>query len=110
MPEFTWLACCKEATTILNTLGIDIATNGETVANYNRIFRTNEVFLHPNIAARAGKRPLPPLLDAYPIAKEMMLMYTKTNLLGLTVDMVTEHVQQHILPRTSAMGQFSELS
>jgi hypothetical protein len=66
MPESTWLACCREATSILNTL----ATNGETVANYNRIFRTNEVFLHPNIAARAGKKPLPPLLDAYRTEKK----------------------------------------
>ena len=103
MPEVTWLACCKEATTILNGLGIDVATIADTVANYNRIFRTNEVFLHPNIAARAGKKPLPPLLDAYPKAKEMLQMYTKTNLLGLTVDMVFEYVQQHVLPRTYAL-------
>ena len=103
MPETTWLACCKEATTILNALGIDIANSGKTVATYNRVFRTNEVFLHPNLAARTGKNPLPPLLDAYPIAKEMMQMYTKTNLLGLTVDMVFEHVQKHILPRVYAI-------
>ena len=38
-----------------------------------------------------------------PVAKEMMQMYTKTNLLGLTVDMVFEHVQQHILPQTYAV-------
>jgi hypothetical protein len=110
MPQATWLACCHEATTILNALGIDIATDGRTVANYNRIFRTNEVFLHPNIAARAGKKPLPPLLDAYPIAKEMLQMYTKTNLLGLTVDMVFEHVQQHILPRTYAVWLSEQVS
>jgi hypothetical protein len=56
MPEQTWLACCKEATTIMNDLGIDIATNGETVANYNRIFRTNEVFLHPNNGCKCREK------------------------------------------------------
>ena len=65
-----WRECCSEACERLNAMGITLATNPRVVEQYNRLFRSNEMFLHPNASVRLGKKPAPPLLSAFPELKE----------------------------------------
>lgn len=49
MNGITWLACCEKACQMLNPIGITQASSGRLIAGYNRLFRTNNCFPHPNI-------------------------------------------------------------
>jgi hypothetical protein len=48
----SWGKCCSEACERLNAVGATLATNYRVVQQYNIIFRSNEMFLHPNASQK----------------------------------------------------------
>ena len=48
LPDLTFRECCKLSLQHLNPLGVSACTNEQTVMKWNRIFRKNELFAHPN--------------------------------------------------------------
>jgi hypothetical protein len=58
MNKKTWLHCCAIACARLNEIGITQTKNSEVLADYNRTFRKEEAFPHPNIEIRAERRLL----------------------------------------------------
>ena len=57
--------CCRPAAEELNKLGITTAENGKRIAKWNRDFRQNNQFPHPNAWVRIGKKPKPPIFELF---------------------------------------------
>ena len=98
MNQKTWHQCCKEACKLLNSLGMMQATYFITVANWNKVFRQFDSFPHPNPYVQCGKRPLPPLLEIFPEAKEQIVSFGIQNLATLTIESVHDLIVSKIIP------------
>lgn len=74
-------------------------TNAKYLMTLHKSIRTNnEQFQNRHKATKNGKTALPPLLDAYPEAKDSMIRYAKGNLNHLSSERVYSHVHETILP------------
>jgi hypothetical protein len=69
IPDTKLQDCCKKAIEDLEPLGIDAATNEQTLMQWNRIFRQHEKFPYPT----SQKRLQPEFFDRFPEAKESIL-------------------------------------
>ena len=105
MNEQTWHDCCKMACTLLNSLGFSQATFFKTVANWNKVCRRLEGFPHPNPYVQCGKRPLPPLLEVIPDAKDQMVSFGIKNLATLTIESVHDFIVNKVIPRLASTWQ-----
>ena len=72
--------CCDPAAKDLNELGIVTAINGETVAKWNTLFCKNEQLPHPNVWARIGKKPKPPIFELFPLLEAEVNEYVMKHL------------------------------
>jgi hypothetical protein len=99
----TWHDCCKEACQHLNSLGLYQATFVKTIAKWNMIFRKFESFPHPNPYVKCGKRPLPKLLEAFPVAKDQIVAFGIKHLATrLTIESVHDFILSTVLPKLTA--------
>jgi hypothetical protein len=99
MNQWTWQDCCKAACSRLNDLGLQQATFYRTIAEWNKIYRKLECFPHPNAYVQCGKRPLPPLLETFPDAKEQIVAFGVGNLTTLTIEGVHDFIVSTVIPR-----------
>ena len=81
--------CCKEANRI--------TTSAQVVMRWNRSFRKNRVFPHPNRYVALGKRPLPPALEESEELVSKIRIFCRENLQGLSIDKLWDHINK-ILP------------
>jgi hypothetical protein len=110
MNEQTWHDCCKMACKFLNSLGLGQATFFKTVANWNKVFRQFEGFPHPNPYVQCGKRPLPPLLEVFPDAKEQIVSFGIKNLGTLTIESVHDFIVTNVIPRLATTWQSEKMA
>ena len=110
MNDITWHDCCKRACKFLNSLGFAQATFFKTVANWNKVFRRRESFPHPNPYVQCGKRPLPPLLEIFPDAKDQIVSFGIKNLATLTIESVHDFVVSTVVPRLARMWQSEQMA
>ena len=108
MSQWTWHQCCKEACTTLNNLGMHQATFYTTIAQWNILFRKFEAFPHPNPYVQLGKKPMPPLLENFPDAKDQIISFCIKNLATLTIESCREHIVAKVIPRLVGVWQKEE--
>ena len=101
----TWHDCCKQACKLLNDLGMTQATFFKTIANWNKVFRRFECFPHPNPYVQCGKRPLPPLLEIFPNAKDQIISFGIKNLATLSIESVHDLIVTKVIPRLATTWQ-----
>lgn len=99
MNTWTWMECCNEACLRLNPLGIQQATNKRTICDWNKIFRRNNTFPHPNHAVRCGKQPLPLLFEKYPVAMDEIIQFGVKNLTTLSLESVHGFCHDILIPK-----------
>ena len=56
---------------------------------WNRIFRENEIFCHPNIYVELGKTETPLFLETIPEVKLESSKFARNNVNGLSCDVIT---------------------
>ena len=110
MNDKTWHDCCKMACKLLNSLGFNQATFFKTVANWNKVFRRCEGFPHPNPYVQCGKRPLPPLLEVFPDAKDQIVSFGVKNLATLSIESVHDFIVSKVIPRLASTWQREKMA
>ena len=93
----------------LSVIGISYATNPQTVANWNKEFRQNEFFHHPNPLIARGKKAKPPLFDLFPDVSEKITTYCNKNMAHLSIDAVHEHITTNIIPNLQTKPPHDDL-
>ena len=86
--------CCEEAIKKMNEVGIRTITNSKTVMQWNRIFRVNENFPHPNIFIEMDKTYRSPFLDTFPEAKLQIIQWGKENIGNISCESVMMHLRE----------------
>ena len=61
--------CCEKAIQQLSEMGIKIIRNFKSIIQWNRIFRTHEMFPHPNYYIEMRKLDQPVFLESFPEVK-----------------------------------------
>ena len=84
--------CCKMACDTLSVIGVNYATNPQTIANWNMEFRNTEQFHHPNPSIASGKKSEPPLFELFPEVIDLIKSYCSKNMDHLTVELVHNHI------------------
>jgi hypothetical protein len=97
VPNKTWKECCEEACKHLNPCGNLAATTGETIARWNREFRTINKYLHPNLIVRSGKSPEPSLFEHFPESKDLIKRFANGNLADLTTELLRDFIVTKLL-------------
>ena len=93
-PECNWRTCCQKA---IDQTKNCATKNPEILMRWNRSFRKQKIFPHPNRYAAIGKRQLPPALDDCPEFVNKIHLFCRENLNTLTVELLHEHIK-NILP------------
>ena len=101
----TWRECCKQTCKLLDILGMMQATFFKTIANWIKVFRRFECFPHPNPYVQCGKRPLPPLLEIFPNAKDQIISFGIKNLATLSIESVHDLIVTKVIPRLATTWQ-----
>jgi hypothetical protein len=94
IPDTKLQDCCKKAIEDLEPLGIDAATNEQTLMQWNRIFRQHEKFPYPT----SQKRLQPEFFDRFPEAKESILEFAYGNLADLTTESLRLYIVNTLIP------------
>ena len=90
--------CCYNSIVKLKELSYDSVTNSKNIMSWNRIFRKNEKFPHPNIYVEMGKTYQPQLLEAFPETKIALRQWATVNLSTLNSNKVWNHIKNHVFP------------
>ena len=99
MNTWKWIGdCCKIASNDLKVIGYKLGTNPNTIAVWNKEFRVNGLFNHPNPHISLGKVPIPECFNIFPEAKDMMLAHFKKNMADLTIDRLHSYVCSTLIP------------
>ena len=96
--NFFLLNICQKAVDELNNDGFEAAANFQVVAKWNRVFRVNEKFPHPNPNVRMGKKPKPMLFEVFPNLEARVHEFVIKNLSHLSVEMVSETLIKVLIP------------
>jgi hypothetical protein len=75
------------------------ATFFKAISKWNGVYRTLEVFPHPNPYIQCGKRPLPRLLEIFPDSKDQIVAYSIKYLATLTIEGVHNFIVSTVIPR-----------
>ena len=89
---------CQKAVVALNNYGFKAATHAEVVAKWNRVFRVNEKFLHPDPNVRMGEKPKPVLFEVFPNLEAQVHEFVMSRLDCLCVEMIREAVIKVMIP------------
>ena len=92
MPDKTWQQCCEEAIQELENVGYKTIKNWQTLSDWNRAFRVNGKFTHPN----PKKKYSPMLLDLYPEAKDLICSFASSNLGNLSCERLAMYVRDDV--------------
>ena len=89
---------CHKAVVALNNYGCKAATHAEVVAKWNRHFRVNDKFPHPDPNVRMGKKHKPILFEIFPNLEARVHEFVMSRLDCLCVEMVREVVIKDMIP------------
>ena len=92
--------CCEEAIKQMSEIGVNVITNYRTIMIWNRIFRTKEIFPHPNYYIEMGKSDQPVFLETFPEVKLELNEWVQQNLCNLNCENIGTELKQNILPNT----------
>jgi hypothetical protein len=98
--KHTWVnTCCKEAVEMLAYLGFDLTFDPKRVSEWNRLFRTNGKFPHPNnYVANGIKQPKPKIFALFPQAAAIMNEFVLSRLDHVTSEMLRYELIAKIIP------------
>ena len=83
----TWIGtCCKEAVEQLSSLGFNLTVDPYRISVWNRVFRRDGKFPHPNHYVANGLKPKPPIFDVFPEAAAMTSEFVYSHLDHITVE------------------------
>jgi hypothetical protein len=110
----TWHNCCDAAYELLNPAsGNEAATSGDTIVSWNRQFRKQDKFQHPNPAVPDGKIPEPSLFEHFPESKDAVKRLANGNLADLTTEFLRDFIfadlRVKLLKDTDAVDDRKEL-
>ena len=92
--SFLWKICCKKAINdMIDTGNFLIGRCWQTISKWNRIFRINELFPHPNISIEMGKSYMPPFFEDFPEAKMKIRRWSNQNLGHLSCENVAVYMR-----------------
>ena len=91
--------CCDKAIEQMGEVGIKYIKNGNTIMQWNRVFRKNEIFPHPNIYVEMGKSENPLFLETFPEVRIELNKFARNNVKGLSCEAVTLHLRENIIPK-----------
>ena len=91
--------CCDEAIKQMSQVGVSYIRNANTIMQWNRIFRNNEIFPHPNIYVEMGKSETPLFLETFPEVKVELSKFARNNVNQLNCETVTLHLRENIVPK-----------
>ena len=92
--------CCEKAIQQMSEMGIKIIKNYKTIVEWNRIFRTNEMFPQPNYYIEMGKSDQHFFLETFPEVKLKLNEWAKSTLEHLNCENIVIQIKQNILPNT----------
>ena len=95
---FSFKLCCKKAIKQMNEIGIKLVKNARTLMQWNRVFRHQEVFPHPNYYVEMGKTDKPIFLQTFPQVKFELSNWATKNLNNLNCETVGNELRQKIIP------------
>ena len=84
----------------MSEIGIKVIKNYKTIMQWNRVFRTNEMFPHPNYYIEMGKSDQPVLLETFPEVKLELNKWAKLNITNLNCENIGIELKKNILPNT----------
>ena len=99
--KHTWVnTCCKEAVEMVAYLGLDYTSDPKRVSEWNRLFRRNGKFCHPNnYIANGIKQPKPKIFALFPKAASAMVNeFILSRLDHITSEMVQYELISKIIP------------
>ena len=95
----TWKDCCQAAIDRVGATGYSVVT-ADTVMRWNREFRVEEKFPHPNpyIANGLAQKKTPILFELFPTASVDVSEYIINHQDHFAVEMLVEHFNETMLP------------
>ena len=82
----------------MNEIGVKIIKNPRTLMQWNRVFRNQEVFPHPNYYVEMGKTDEPIFLQTFPQIKIELCNWTTSNLDKLNCETIGNELRQKSIP------------
>ena len=103
-PTRTWMDCCQEAVSDCNDIGLAATISWKVLSRWHLTFKHRGLFPHPNPIVASGKKPLPPLLEAFPEVKAAINEFCRKNLEVLTADLLQDFIATKLqLPEVEAV-------
>jgi len=84
----------------MNEIGMKVIKDYQTIMKWNRVFRVNEFFPHPNYYVEMGKSNQPVFLETFPEVKLELSRWAKLNMMDLNCESIGVQMKQKILPKT----------
>ena len=82
----------------MSSLGFNLTLDPYRVSVWNRVFRRDGKFPHPNHYVANGLKPKPPIFDVFPEAAAMTSEFIYSHLDHFTVEMIRNELITHIIP------------
>ena len=98
--DSTYSHCCKKAIQHMReNCGVNIINNHKILMRWNRIFRLDEVFPHPNSNIQHGNTYHSDFLDAFPETKILICQWANKNLDKLCCENIGIFIRNDIVPK-----------
>ena len=97
MPKKTWVKCCEEAIQRMKEMGNAKIKHSKTLRRWNKMFRRNEIFPHPNVNIEMRREYSPVLLDVYPEAREKICEWASKNIDKLSCEALVDFVNGELI-------------
>jgi len=97
--KFSFKECCDQSLQQMSLVGTNLIKSGKTIMQWNRIFRTKELFPHPNVYIEMGKSDVPLFLETFPEVKIELSKWAKANMTWFSCDTVSIHLREKIVPK-----------
>ena len=97
--QFVRDCCTQEAIKELNSTRIMHSQSAQTIGKWNREFRKLDLFDHPNVHVRNGKKPKPPIFEMFPHLEAVVSKYILKNLDCFTIEMLRNYLFTEVVPK-----------
>jgi hypothetical protein len=95
----TWIeTCCGGAVRKLSTLGFNATVDKKRLGLWNRLFRRDHIFPHPNSYVANGMKPKPRIFEVFPEAEAMISDFVLSHLDHFSVAMLRNELITIIIP------------
>ena len=95
----TWIeTCCGGAVRKLSPLGFNATVDKKRLGLWNRLFRGDHIFPHPNSYVANGMKPKPRIFEVFPEAEAMISDFVLSHLDHFSVAMLRNELITIIIP------------